>query len=183
MPKAELTTFVTPKCQQLADSMGLELVDVCLDKEGAGKYLRIYLDKPEGLTMDDCEKFHRAIQPQLEKYDYDFLEVSSPGIDRPLKTPRDYERHLGDEVEVKLFKAVDGVKLFTGILAGLDEENNISTFVIDQKGPCTVDSVEDSFCTFETNGTTPERSDARILYLSQKYGTHRNMEPEEEEKE
>lgn len=58
MPKAELTTFVTPKCQQLADSMGLELVDVCLDKEGAGKYLRIYLDKPEGLTMDDCEKFH-----------------------------------------------------------------------------------------------------------------------------
>lgn len=67
----------------------------------------------------------RAIQPQLEKYDYDFLEVSSPGIDRPLKTPRDYERHLGDEVEVKLFKAVDGVKLFTGILAGLDEENNI----------------------------------------------------------
>ena len=65
----------------------------------------------------------------------------------------------------------------------LDEENNISTFVIDQKGPCTVDSVEDSFCTFETNGTTPERSDARILYLSQKYGTHRNMEPEEEEKE
>lgn len=125
MPKAELTTFVTPKCQQLADSMGLELVDVCLDKEGAGKYLRIYLDKPEGLTMDDCEKFHRAIQPQLEKYDYDFLEVSSPGIDRPLKTPRDYERHLGDEVEVKLFKAVDGVKLFTGILAGLDAENNI----------------------------------------------------------
>ena len=121
MPKAELTTFVTPKCQQLADSMGLELVDVCLDKEGAGKYLRIYLDKPEGLTMDDCEKFHRAIQPQLEKYDYDFLEVSSPGIDRPLKTPRDYERHLGDEVEVKLFKAVDGVKLFTGILARLDE--------------------------------------------------------------
>ena len=125
MPKAELTTFVTPKCQQLADTMGLELVGVCLDKEGAGKYLRIYLDKPEGLTMDDCEKFHRAIQPQLEKYDYDFLEVSSPGIDRPLKTPRDYERHLGDEVEVKLFKAVDGVKLFTGVLAGLDEENII----------------------------------------------------------
>ena len=51
--------------------------------------------------------------------------MSSPGIDRPLKTPRDYERHLGDEVEVKLFKAVDGVKLFTGVLAGLDEENNI----------------------------------------------------------
>ena len=120
MPKAELTTFVTPKCQALAQRMGLELVDVCLDKESAGKYLRIYLDKPQGLSLDDCESYHRAIQPQLEQYDYDFLEVSSPGVDRPLKTPRDYERHLGDEVEVKLFKAVNGQKVYTGILAGLD---------------------------------------------------------------
>ena len=125
MPKAELTTFVTPKCQALAQRMGLELVDVCLDKESAGKYLRIYLDKPLGLSLDDCESYHRAIQPQLEQYDYDFLEVSSPGVDRPLKTPRDYERHLGDEVEVKLFKAVNGQKVYTGILAGLDEEKQI----------------------------------------------------------
>lgn len=125
MPKAELTTFVTPRCQALAQRMGLELVDVCLDRESAGKYLRIYLDKPEGLSLDDCESYHRAIQPQLEQYDYDFLEVSSPGVDRPLKTPRDYERHLGEEVEVKLFKAVNGQKLFTGILAGLDEEKQI----------------------------------------------------------
>lgn len=125
MPKAELTTFVTPRCQALAQRMGLELVDVCLDRESAGKYLRIYLDKPEGLSLDDCESYHRAIQPQLEQYDYDFLEVSSPGVDRPLKTPRDYERHLGEEVEVKLFKAINGQKLFTGILAGLDEEKQI----------------------------------------------------------
>ena len=125
MPKAELTTFVTPKCQALAQRMGLELVDVCLDKESAGKYLRIYLNKPQGLSLDDCENYHRAIQPQLEQYDYDFLEVSSPGVDRPLKTPRDYERHLGDEVEVKLFKAVNGQKVYTGILAGLDEEKQI----------------------------------------------------------
>ena len=125
MPKAELTTFVIPKCQALAQRMGLELVDVCLDKESAGKYLRVYLDKPEGLSLDDCESYHRAIQPQLEQYDYDFLEVSSPGVDRPLKTPRDYERHLGDEVEVKLFKAVNGQKVYTGILAGLDEEKQI----------------------------------------------------------
>ena len=125
MPKAELTTFVTPRCQALAQRMGLELVDVCLDRESAGKYLRIYLDKPEGRSLDDCESYHRAIQPQLEQYDYDFLEVSSPGVDRPLKTPRDYERHLGEEVEVKLFKAVNGQKLFTGILAGLDEEKQI----------------------------------------------------------
>lgn len=120
MAKAELTTVVEPKCKRLADQMGFELVDVCLDKEGAGKYLRIYIDKPEGISMDDCETYHRAIQPQLESYDYDFLEVSSPGIDRPLKKDRDFERALGSEIEVKLFKAMDGQKAITGILAGLE---------------------------------------------------------------
>ncbi len=120
MAKAELTTVVEPKCKRLADQMGFELVDVCLDKESAGKYLRIYIDKPEGITMDDCETYHRAIQPQLESYDYDFLEVSSPGIDRPLKKDRDFERALGSEIEVKLFKAMDGQKVMTGILAGLE---------------------------------------------------------------
>lgn len=120
MAKAELTTVVEPKCKRLADQMGFELVDVCLDKEGAGKYLRIYIDKPEGISMDDCETYHRAIQPQLESYDYDFLEVSSPGIDRPLKKDRDFERALGSEIEIKLFKAMDGQKVVTGILAGLE---------------------------------------------------------------
>ena len=149
MPKAELTTFVTPRCQALAQRMGLELVDVCLDRESAGKYLRIYLDKPEGLSLDDCESYHRAIQPQLEQYDYDFLEVSSPGVDRPLKTPRDYERHLGDEVEVKLFKAVNGQKIYTGILAGLDEEKQIlldtpaGRLTVPQKAAATVRPVVD----------------------------------------
>lgn len=120
MAKAELTTMVAPKCQALADQLGFELVDVCLDKEGAGKYLRIYIDKPEGISLDDCERYHRAIQPQLESYDYDFLEVSSPGVDRPLKKERDFERALGSEVEVKLFKAMDGQKVICGVLAGLD---------------------------------------------------------------
>lgn len=120
MPKAELTVVVEPKCQRLADELGFELVDVCLDKEGAGKYLRIYIDRPEGISLDDCERYHRAIQPQLESYDYDFLEVSSPGVDRPLKKDRDFERAFGSEVEVKLFKAMDGQKVITGVLAGLE---------------------------------------------------------------
>lgn len=117
MPKAELTAVIEPKCQRLADQMGFELVDVCLDKEPAGKYLRLYIDKPEGISLDDCETYHRAIQPQLEDYDYDFLEVSSPGVDRPLKKDRDFERALGSEVEIKLFKAENGVKQLSGILA------------------------------------------------------------------
>lgn len=122
MPKAELTAVVEPRCRRLAEEQGLELVDVCLDKEGAGKYLRIYIDKPEGVSLDDCERYHRAIQPQLENYDYDFLEVSSPGVDRPLKKDRDFERAIGQEVEVHLFRAVDGVKLITGNLADFSKD-------------------------------------------------------------
>ena len=122
MAKAELTTVVEPRCQRLADEQGLELVDVSLDKEPTGKYLRIYIDKPEGISLDDCERYHRAIQPQLESYDYDFLEVSSPGVDRPLKKDRDFERALGLEVEVHLFKAVDGQKVFSGELSAGDKE-------------------------------------------------------------
>ena len=123
MAKSELTAVVEPKCQRLADELGYELVDVALDKEDTGKYLRIYIDKPEGIDLNDCEKYHRAIQPQLESYDYDFLEISSPGIDRPLKKDRDFDRAMGMEVEIRLFKAVDGQKEFTGELVGYDKEN------------------------------------------------------------
>lgn len=130
MPKAELTAVVTPKCQRQADQLGFELVDVCLDKEGAGKYLRIYIDRPEGISLDDCERYHRAIQPQLEHYDYDFLEVSSPGVDRPLKKDRDFERAIGAEVEVHLFKAVDGTKLLHGHLADFTRDE----IVLDTQG-------------------------------------------------
>ena len=114
MAKSELTAVVEPKCQRLADELGYELVDVALDKEDSGKYLRIYIDKPEGVDLNDCERYHRAIQPQLESYDYDFLEISSPGIDRPLKKDRDFERSMGMKVELRLFKAIDGQKEFAG---------------------------------------------------------------------
>lgn len=122
MAKSELTSVVEPRCQRLADELGYELVDVSLDKEDTGKYLRLYIDKPEGVDLNDCERYHRAIQPQLEDYDYDFLEVSSPGIDRPLKKDRDFERAMGMEVEIHLFKAVDGQKIFTGVLADYDKD-------------------------------------------------------------
>ena len=120
MGKAELSAAVTPKCRRIAEQMGFELVDVSLDREPTGKYLRIYIDRPEGITLDDCEVYHKAVRPLLEDYDYDFMEVSSPGIDRPLKTDRDFERNLGAEVEVRLFRATDGVKELTGTLAGLE---------------------------------------------------------------
>jgi len=122
MARTELASVIGPKCQKIADQMGYELVDVSLDQEPTGKYLRIYIDKPEGVTLDDCEKYHKTVMPLLETYDYDFMEVSSPGIDRPLKTDRDFERNLGAEVEVRLFRPVDGAKEWNGILASFDRE-------------------------------------------------------------
>ena len=133
MAKSELTAVVEPKCQRLADELGFELVDVALDKEDTGKYLRIYIDKEAGIDLNDCEKFHRAIQPQLESYDYDFLEVSSPGIDRPLKKDRDFERAMGMEVELRLFKPVDGQKEFSGELVGYDKENVVLLIAGEEK--------------------------------------------------
>lgn len=109
-------------CQRRADELGYELCDAAMEKEPAGRYLRIYIDVEGGVTLDDCEKYHRAVQPDLEQVDYDFLEVCSPGIDRPLKTPRDIEKNLGNQVEVRLYKPVDGVKTAQGALLQMDEE-------------------------------------------------------------
>ena len=122
MPQKEIQTIVTPLCQRLADKMNYELVDAELVKEGPGRYLRIYIDRPGGISLDELEAYHREIQPQLERVDYDFLEVCSPGLDRPLKKERDFERALGQKVEVRLFKPLDGKKLFEGALHAWNAE-------------------------------------------------------------
>ena len=123
MAKETGTARLESACAPIAERMGYELVDICIDKEPTGKYLRFYIDKEEGVTLDDCEAFHKAVRALADTIDYDFMEVSSPGIDRPLKKDRDFERNLGSEIEVKLFKPVDGTKVITGVLAGLEEEN------------------------------------------------------------
>ena len=120
MARAESLAGLEAKCLKAAEKMGFELVDVCIDQEPTGKYLRIYIDKPEGVSLDDCEAFHKTVRPWAESVDYDFMEVSSPGIDRPLKKDRDFERNLGSEIEIKLFKPMDGLKLLSGVLAGLE---------------------------------------------------------------
>ena len=122
MPQKEIQTIVTPLCQRLADKMNYELVDAELVKEGPGRYLRIYIDRPGGISLDELEAYHREIHPQLERVDYDFLEVCSPGLDRPLKKERDFERALGQKVEVRLFKPLDGKKLFEGALRAWNAE-------------------------------------------------------------
>ena len=120
MAKAEVAA-IEARCGKIAESMGFELVDAAVEKEPTGRYLRFYIDKPEGISLDDCEAYHKAVLSIADTVDYDFMEVSSPGIDRPLKKDRDFERNLGSEIEVKLFKPMDGAKLLTGILAGLED--------------------------------------------------------------
>lgn len=102
--------------------MGYELVDAAYEKEPAGNYLRIYLDVDRGITLDDCEKYHMAVMSKLERFEYDFLEVCSPGVDRPIKSLRDAEKAAGKTVEARLYKPLDGMKTITGILLKLDDE-------------------------------------------------------------
>ena len=120
MAKAEVAA-IEARCAKIAADMGYELVDAAVEKEPTGKYLRFYIDRPEGISLDDCEAYHKAVRQLADSVDYDFMEVSSPGIDRPLKKDRDFERALGTEVAIKLFKAIDGVKVITGTLAGLED--------------------------------------------------------------
>lgn len=105
---------------------GLEFVDCEFVKEGPNYYLRLYIDKEGGISIDECEIVSRALDSKLSDDITDkpyILEVSSPGLDRVLKRDHEYTKYKGREVEVKLFKAVDGIKQFDGILEGLDGDN------------------------------------------------------------
>lgn len=111
----------------VAEQLGFELVEAALQKEPDGMALCIYIDKEGGITLDDCERFHKAVQPLLEAVAYDYLEVSSPGADRPIKTQRDFEKHRGEAVEISLYAKLDGQKLFTGALTGMNDTEVIIT--------------------------------------------------------
>ena len=118
--KFTLSGYVEPTARRLAEEMNLELVDVELVKENTGKFLRFTIDTPEGVDLDALEKFHRAVQPLMDSVEYDYMEVTSPGADRPLKKPEDFERAAGQQVEVSLYRALEGSKHYTGTLEGLE---------------------------------------------------------------
>ena len=113
----------------VAEELSLLLWDVEFVKEGARRVLRVTIDSEEGITIDDCERMHRAIDPVLDEADpietaYD-LEVSSPGIERDLRTDMHIDWSVGEEVEVRFFAPVNGQKSVNGILAGRDEAGNL----------------------------------------------------------
>ena len=109
----------------LIEEHKFELVDVEYVKEGANWYLRAYIDKPGGINVDDCEVISRAFSDLLDREDFIddayILEVSSPGLGRPLKKDKDFKRSLGEEVEVRLYRPVNRQKEFTGILKAWDD--------------------------------------------------------------
>ena len=108
----------------VAERQGVEIWDVEYLREAGQWFLRVYIDKPEGIGISDCEAFSRELDPILDKEDpieesYVF-EVSSAGAERQLKRPGDFERFMGENVEVKLYKAYEGRKELVGKLAGYE---------------------------------------------------------------
>lgn len=103
-----------------------ELVDVEYVKEGSNWYLRIYIDKPGGIAVDDCEVVSRALSEVLDENDFIgdayILEVSSPGLGRPLKKEKDFIRSVGEEIEIRTYRAIDKQKEFIGILKEFDKD-------------------------------------------------------------
>ena len=114
-PLADTVEFLRP----IAEETGVEIVDAEWNqREGA---LTFYIDKEGGVDLDCCERFHRAIYAPLDEFDPTYgepytLNCSSPGLDRPFKTARDYERHIGDKIEVRLYAPFEGKKCYEGEL-------------------------------------------------------------------
>ncbi|MCC8029912.1 MAG: ribosome maturation factor RimP [Lachnospiraceae bacterium] len=109
----------------LMDEFGFELVDVEFVKEGGSLYLRAYIDKEGGITVNDCEAVSRRMNDLLDEEDFIdesyIFEVSSPGLGRPLKKKKDYVRSMGKEIEIRTYRAIDRKKEFYGILTGYTE--------------------------------------------------------------
>ena len=104
-----------------------ELVDVEYVKEGANWYLRAYIDKEGGITVDDCEAVSRRMSDLLDEQDFIeesyIFEVSSPGLGRPLKKEKDFQRSLGKDVEIRLYQPLNKSKEYTGVLSAYDKES------------------------------------------------------------
>lgn len=123
MSKGNVVQMVTELVKPITEQLNLELIDVEFLKEGSNWYLRVYIDKEGGVTIDDCENVSRKLDDIIDEKDpitqQYYLEVSSPGLDRPLKKESDFSRNIGKEVEIKLYKSRDNKKVFEGELVGL----------------------------------------------------------------
>ncbi|MGF7125880.1 ribosome maturation factor RimP [Natronobacillus azotifigens] len=121
---------VTEQTEQLVQpiltEMELQLVDVEFEKEGKSWFLRVFIDKPGGVDIEECGRVSEKLSERLDETDpvtvpY-YLEVSSPGAERPLKNPEDFANHIGHNIFVKLYEPISGAKSFEGILTDFDQE-------------------------------------------------------------
>ena len=122
---AKIEEIVYDLAKPIVEENGLVLIDTEYKKEGPDWYLRIYIDKEDGVGIDDCQLVNDAMDEILDREDiidqHYIFEVSSPGLTRKLRNPFEYEWYSGEKVEVKLYKAIDGKKSFIGILQGLKD--------------------------------------------------------------
>ena len=135
MNKKEIISEVTVICDSIATNLKYELVDVEYIKELGSYYLRVYIDKPGGITLDDCQLMSETISEKLDEKDpitsaY-FLEVSSPGLDRPLKTDKDFKRNIGKDIDLNLYSSFNDKKKYEG---RLKEYNEKFISIIDENG-------------------------------------------------
>ena len=126
---ARIEEKVEQLLKEKIETIGYELYDVEYVKEGKNHFLRIFIDKPEGIDLNDCEKVNNEIVDVLDEADYIkeqyFLEVSSPGIERVLKKDKHLEQNIGKEIEIKLFKKDEnGKKEYQGILKKFDQDTD-----------------------------------------------------------
>ena len=122
-------------CKTIED-LGYELYDVIYEKEAQDYYLRIFIDTPNGISLEDCEKVNDAINDMLDEANYIkdqyFLEVSSPGVERVLRKEKHFDSAMGETIQVKLYKPVEKKKEIEGILTGYDEDTITMTYENDE---------------------------------------------------
>jgi ribosome maturation factor RimP len=131
--RSKLAQAAFELAEPVVTEMGLDLVDVEYKKEGNAYFLRVFIDQRGGITIDDCERVSKALDPVFDQYlsaDPDYFEVSSPGLTRPLKTQKDFLRCAGEEIEVKRYEAIDGAKCLTGTILNVSDE----TVILDVEG-------------------------------------------------
>lgn len=127
MSKKEVMRNVRDIGDSIAEELNYELVDLEYVKENGRYFLRVYIHKDGGVNLDDCQKMSEELSARLDEKDpikdtY-YLEVSSPGLDRPLKTDRDLERNLGKDIEINLYSPFEGNKNYEGMLMNYTEES------------------------------------------------------------
>lgn len=126
MAGENIETRVQKLVEPIINNLGYELYDVLYFKEAKDYYLRIVIDKPEGIDINDCEKVNDSINDVLDEADYIkdqyFLEVSSPGVERLLRKSEHFEKQIGNKISVKLFKAIDKQKEIVGILESYNQD-------------------------------------------------------------